>query len=384
VDADGSYFQASLFAGSQDFDPGPGEDVLTAVGDSEIWVSKFSADGAYLWTHAFGRDGNVTIAAGADGSVLVSGDFTRPLPSDPNAYLAEPFIARLDASGALLWQHVFETIGDQGGGSATVASDDAGNAIVAAVFAGNVDFDPAARVDARHFAEAGQGYLFQYGSDGSRIWERPIANEDCGFRPERLAVTAEAIVAAGVAQVGCILDGKRVGSARPVLRFNRIGAPRDVRMLGARNISGLLAFDDGSVILSGRFTSQLLLDDVVVASESSSGSDFILRLSTDPTPQWIKTTPGFLGESIARAPEGGVVASTALQAQAALGRALVVWRANGTIRSTFRLGCNARPFLGSNADSFLIASDAVSGCDPDPGPGVANTGAGSFVARYRF
>jgi hypothetical protein len=387
VDADGSYFQASSFLGTRDFDPGPGEDVLTAVGDGEVWVTKYSADGDYLWTHTFGRDGDVTLAPAPNGAVFASGAFKRVtrVEDDTQYSVSEPFISLLDASGALLWQHVFAAIDDQGSGSVTAVSDDDGNVIVGAMFYGDVDFDPGAGIDARHSGTSGQGYLFEYDSAGSRRWEQPIAGEDCSFSPSRLAVSADAIVAAGSAQIGCVLDGKTVGLAEPLVMFNREGVMRDVRMVTGRHrqISDVLAFDDGAVVLSGRFEGQLSVDDVAVATESAHGAFFVMRLSTGTAPDWVKTTRAFLGPAmIARAPAGGVVAYLVVDDQAALGRALVVWRADGAIHRRSMLGCHTTPFIASNAERFLVAFSGDEGCEPDSG--VADAGRGPFVARYRF
>jgi hypothetical protein len=389
VDADGSYFQAGAFLSSRDFDPGPGEDVLTAVEDGELFVSKYSADGAYLWTHTLGRNGNVTLAPGPNGAVFVSGAFTRKVRAedvDQTALVAEPFICLLDASGELLWQHVFAAITDQSSGSVRAVSEDGhGNTIVTANFVGDVDFDPGAGIEARHSGPRGQSYLFEYDSAGSRLWEQPITSEECGFSPNQAAVSADAIVVAGNGHLGCVIGGKPVGGAEALVAFSRKGILRDVRVVSgmSKQISDLLAFDDGAVVLAGRFEGQLSIDDVVVATESARGSSFIMRLSTGTTPDWVKTTRIFREPwLIARAPAGGVVTYLRPDEQAGIERGLVVWGADGAVRRRSSLVCYTTPRISSNADRFLVASDGDASCEPVPG--LAGDGRGPFVARYRF
>jgi hypothetical protein len=390
LDADGSYFEASLFAGTRDFDPGPRQNVLTAVGESELWVSKYSAEGTYLWTYTFGRDGNVNIAAGPNGGVYVSGAFSRVVATDPvdgtQYAVSEPFIARIDAAGKLVWQQVFRAIDAQSGGAATVASDDHGNAILAANFEGTVDFDSGAAVDAQSFAPGGQGYLFEYDSTGARRWQQTIGGEDCGFHPSLLAVSADAMVVAGSASIHCVLDGRVVDRQRPLVTFSRTGVARGVRMVGGvqQNPFGLLAFDDGAVVLSGGFDRQLTLDDDVIATEDTHGTHFVLRVSTGSGPDWVKTSQRMLAPSMARTPDGGIVTSTAFEGQTPSSVAIVVWRADGTLQRSFSLGCLTTPFVASNSERFLVSADGGAGCDPDPGPGVADAGREPFVARYHF
>jgi hypothetical protein len=390
LDADGSYFEAGLFSSTRDFDPGPRQNVLTAVGEAELWVSKYSAEGAYLWTYTFGRNGDVNLAAGPNGSVFVSGAFSRVVATDPmdgtQYAVSEAFIARLSAEGKPLWQHVFRAIDDKSSGAAKVVSDDNGNAVMAAKFYGAIDFDPGTAVDAQTFAESGHGYLFEYDSTGSRHWQQALGSEECGFDPTLLAVSADAIVVVGSTSIHCTLDGRAVDRNRPLVTSSRTGVTRSVRLLGGvtQNLSGLLAFDDGSIVLSGGFERQLTIDDDVIATEDTHGTHFILRASSGSGPNWVKTTQKMLAPSIAHAPGGGVVTSTVFEGETPLTASLVVWRPDGTLQRASSLGCLTTPFIASNATQFLVSSDGGASCDPDPGPAVANAGREPFVARYRF
>src|SRR4051794_231373 len=51
---DGGTVVAGLFSGTADFDPTSGKTLLTAVGDSDAFVARYSSSGALMWAKRFG------------------------------------------------------------------------------------------------------------------------------------------------------------------------------------------------------------------------------------------------------------------------------------------------------------------------------------------
>ncbi|MEM8875270.1 MAG: hypothetical protein AAGD32_13570, partial [Planctomycetota bacterium] len=51
---DGGTIVAGLFSGTTDFAPGPDQEFLTALGDTDIFVAKYDADGDLVWVSQFG------------------------------------------------------------------------------------------------------------------------------------------------------------------------------------------------------------------------------------------------------------------------------------------------------------------------------------------
>ncbi|MFN7303246.1 MAG: serine hydrolase domain-containing protein [Phenylobacterium sp.] len=155
----GVYRGASGFAGGVTLpDPPSGTD--------DVFVARFSAQGAPLWARALSGPGSASVGAaqteagrgvGLDGQgrVLVTGEFTQSLSAvAPNATVmlstpsAQPdcFLASYAASGALLWAQRFG--GDGADRCRGVGGDDFGNVLFAGVFSGTMNIGSATLVSA--------------------------------------------------------------------------------------------------------------------------------------------------------------------------------------------------------------------------------------------
>lgn len=142
VDRSGSVLLAGEFLGTADFGGGP----LTSAGSADIFVAKYDAGGAPLWSKRFGGSGYdrawAVAADGSSGHVLMAGqheggvDFGGGVLSSHG--FGDIFAVQCDAGGAHLWSRSFGgTFPDS---AATVAVDGSGNMLVAGDFASSVDF----------------------------------------------------------------------------------------------------------------------------------------------------------------------------------------------------------------------------------------------------
>jgi len=147
LDGSGNASVLGRFLGVVDFDPGEGVYELTSRQDasgayvSDTFAAKYGPDGNLLWaTRLAGNAANLgpEIAAASDGSVYVTGSFTGTAdfgavtlgPSvveDGPFGENDPFVAKLDADGNLLWAR--QLAGTFGNG---VAVDGAGSVYVMA------------------------------------------------------------------------------------------------------------------------------------------------------------------------------------------------------------------------------------------------------------
>jgi hypothetical protein len=85
VDGSGNVYVAGYFAGTADFDPGPG-DSHTSAGSADIFLTKINADGTYGWTKTMGgtsSDGSHSAAVDGSGNVYVTGWFEGTADFDP-------------------------------------------------------------------------------------------------------------------------------------------------------------------------------------------------------------------------------------------------------------------------------------------------------------
>ena len=85
----------------------PGQDVTTHEGAGDAWVLKLDEDGAILWQHSFGRDGNdfaYEAHPTSDGGCIALGS-SGASTSSSSAFRQ---ITRFDAAGNLLWTRYYD------------------------------------------------------------------------------------------------------------------------------------------------------------------------------------------------------------------------------------------------------------------------------------
>jgi hypothetical protein len=87
VDNLGNAYTTGFFSGTADFDPGTGTYDMTALGSSDIYVSKLDAAGNFLWARQLsgvqGTDWGTAIAVDASSNVYSTGLFNGTVDFDP-------------------------------------------------------------------------------------------------------------------------------------------------------------------------------------------------------------------------------------------------------------------------------------------------------------
>jgi hypothetical protein len=114
LDSTDSLYVTGRFRATADFDPGPGQANLTAVGTDDIFVVKLDTSGQLIWARAIGGEGKVEsydIAVDASGNAYITGDFEDTADFDPGPGTAELtsvddtdiFVCKLNSSGDFVW-----------------------------------------------------------------------------------------------------------------------------------------------------------------------------------------------------------------------------------------------------------------------------------------
>ena len=150
VDSSGNVLVTGEFKDSVEFNRPHDKDPYASNGGTDIFVTKFNADGSYGWTTTWGGsgfDGGYGVATDSMGNVFVTGYFRDTVDFDPSADDdihaskgdQDIFVTKLKADGSYAWTRTFGSSGyDAGNG---VATDSAGNVFITGYFVGTVDFN---------------------------------------------------------------------------------------------------------------------------------------------------------------------------------------------------------------------------------------------------
>ena len=171
VDSSGNVIFTGYFNGA--FDVGGGS--LTFAGGLDVFVAKLDANGNHLWSKRFG-DGNAQIgyavAVDPSDNVIITGGMVGAAnfggSTLVSAGLNDIFVAKFSAAGAHLWSKRFGDSADQVGRGIT--TDASGNVIVTGSLAGTVDFG--------NGPIANQGgsdaFLLELDSAGNAVWSKGL------------------------------------------------------------------------------------------------------------------------------------------------------------------------------------------------------------------
>lgn len=141
VDASGNLVLTGGFQGNANF----GGSALTSAGGMDVFVARFGPDGNHLWSARFG-DGAVQLANGvaadASGNAIIAGRLEGATDFGGGALTSagggDLFVAKFGAGGAHIWSKRFGDVEPQMANG--VAVDASGNAIGTGYFLGTVDF----------------------------------------------------------------------------------------------------------------------------------------------------------------------------------------------------------------------------------------------------
>jgi hypothetical protein len=140
-DASGNLIIAGYFDGSVDFGGG----ALTSAGNYDIYVAKFDPAGTHVWSKRFGDASyqeTFCVAADASGKVILAGNFDGTVECGGDALTSagsyDVFIAKFSATGAHLWS---DSYGDASSQYVLgVAAGSSGVVAITGELHGTVDF----------------------------------------------------------------------------------------------------------------------------------------------------------------------------------------------------------------------------------------------------
>lgn len=184
VDALGNVYSTGVFLDSCDFDPGPADYLLDAVGLYGAYVSKLDANGNFVWAQRIkGFDAiGYGIKTDPSGNVYTTGVFANTIDFDPgpgtytltstSTNFDDVFIWKLDASGNFVWARAFGgPYHDFGMG---VALDVNNNVYTTGQFEAVTDFDPGASTTNLTTLGWKDAFISKLDVNGNFVWAKQI------------------------------------------------------------------------------------------------------------------------------------------------------------------------------------------------------------------
>ena len=181
IDNAGNIYVAGYFASTVDFDPGPGTNSITATTGTDMFISKFSSNGTYQWTKAYGANGTDyawNVACDGSGNVYMVGEFTSdsitfdPLNSAstlvnfaPTTTTYDGFLLKLDSLGQYQWAKNMQGTASDYLRSVNITSG--GDIIVGGYFNTGINLDPSNPINSLGLADC---YIARFQADGTFNW----------------------------------------------------------------------------------------------------------------------------------------------------------------------------------------------------------------------
>lgn len=213
-------------------------------GTADVFIAKYSAAGALLWTRQIGTsssDYGEAIAVDGAGNALIAGQADGSL-GGPNAGGSDAFIAKYSAAGALLWTR---QIGTSSFDIATsVAVDSAGNAYISGPTGGSIGGPNAG---------SGDAFIAKYSSSGALQWTRQLGTSSDEWSHGVALDGADNIFICG--QTDGSFDGPNAGLDDAfIAKYSATGALLWARQIGTITIDAALsvaADSAGSAFICG-------------------------------------------------------------------------------------------------------------------------------------
>ena len=185
VDCSGNVYTTGYFSGTTDFDPGAGTANLTSAGNFDIFISKLSSSGSFVWARKMGGttdDVGLSIKVDGSGNVYTTGYFKGMVDFNPgtgtfnltaSGSSSDIFVSKLNSSGVFVWaKRIGGTAEDL---SVSIAVDGLGNVYTTGYFKGMVDFNPGSgtfNLTAR--GSSSDIFVSKLNASGAFIWARQM------------------------------------------------------------------------------------------------------------------------------------------------------------------------------------------------------------------
>lgn len=316
VDASGNIYLTGDFDNIVDFDPGEGEELIDPAGGTDGYILKLDKDQKFVWVrHLDGVERSeqlpASIALDADGSILVSGEFTdqtnfNPLGSDGvvDAVGRDGYLVKFDNNGTFQWVH--HLAGARETEVLSVSIDKNNDYYITGFYEGIVEFGDG--VVSQSAGNSEDIFLQKLTSAGEPLWSKFLGSSE-NERGQYVLAHDEHLYFTGYYKEQIDFDtdeGEAVVSSLEgssdafIQKMTLDGDHLWVRSFGGGSIDEGIAIaidSEENVLLGGDYLSTAYFnEDQSIFFENIIGAGFLLKLSAVGELTWVKAvrTPGAL------------------------------------------------------------------------------------------
>ncbi|MBK9284882.1 MAG: SBBP repeat-containing protein [Sphingobacteriaceae bacterium] len=205
-DASNNIFIGGFFSGNIDMDPNAGVYNLTSDGSTDIFITKLSASGSFIWANKMGgtfSDYCNSLVVDQFSNVYSTGAFQSTSDFDPGPGIAnltslginDVFISKLNANGTYAWAKKVGNTNDDIGN--TIYLDTSENVITIGSFQSSVDFDPGPPVSNLVASGSNDVFILKLNSTGDYIWSLKFGGTDSDIGKSLTVDTLNNIISSG-------------------------------------------------------------------------------------------------------------------------------------------------------------------------------------------
>jgi hypothetical protein len=239
VDSSGSAYVSGETAGGAL----PGQ---VAAGGVDAFVAKYDSSGALVWVRQLGTSGDDTgssVSVGVDGSVFMAGTTWDSFAGSAKAPDRDAFLAKYDATGAMLWVRQLDSEADDYG--VGIGVDATGNSYLVGYTYGNIGGEA--------IAWMADAFVAMYDTAGELQWVRQFGTGASDYG-HGVVVDGTGVVYVAGATLGAVGAASYGDMDAFVAAFDGSGTPIGIRQLGTTASDGGngLAMDtNGRLYLTG-------------------------------------------------------------------------------------------------------------------------------------
>ena len=185
IDALGNLFLAGNFDSTVDFDPNAGISNLNSPSGFDIFVSKWDANGNFIWVKQMGGLGNqlcLDMTMDGTGNIYTTGYFGGNSDFDPSIGTFtlsaiganDIYVSKLDANGDFVWAKSIGSATTTNLNSTRIALDAAGHVYTSGYFNGTLDFDPGVTTYTLASFTSVDIFISKLDASGNFIWTKQI------------------------------------------------------------------------------------------------------------------------------------------------------------------------------------------------------------------